>query len=71
MAETTIALEDNVTIPWRSYVIFGCSLCGSDDIMSNEDDSYCNECKKWMSGVPLTVVPAAGSAGGEGNDLNG
>lgn len=41
----------------HTYTIHVCSLCGSDDIMSNSEDSYCNECREWMSSIPLEVRP--------------
>lgn len=41
----------------REYVIYVCALCGSDDVMSNDEDSYCNDCKQWMNCDELVVVP--------------
>lgn len=46
----------------REYTMGVCSLCGSDDIMSNSEDSYCNECKEWMSCLVIVVVPKAPGA---------
>lgn len=46
----------------RAYQLPVCSLCGSDRIVSTEEDSWCEECKEWMSAEEVDVVPIAQEA---------
>jgi hypothetical protein len=52
-----IALETE-----RVYYLPVCALCASSQIVSTEEDSWCEECKEWMSAetISLCVFPAGG-----------
>lgn len=44
----------------RVWELFVCALCGSDRIVSTEDDSWCEECHEWMNAdsVQVGVLPS-------------
>lgn len=44
------------------YTMHVCSLCGGERFVSTEEDSWCEDCKEWMSAREVIVSPVVEEA---------
>jgi len=54
----TTSEGDVMAVLKRTYVIYVCAVCGSDNIeCSTQNDSLCGDCGNWMNVEAITVTP--------------
>jgi hypothetical protein len=54
-------LPDQSASASRTYTIYVCAVCGSDNIDGGTpSDSHCGDCENWMNVVPVVVAPVEG-----------